>query len=197
LSPSCLNITIQPYCGKAPAWSPPLTLLGYALALVIGLSLGLLGGGGSILTVPVLVYVLGYPVKTAIPMSLVVVGLTAVMGVVGHARKGTVQWRAAAAFGPMAVLGALGGAQLGLLVAATLQLTIFAAIMIIASLAMWFGPALWEGGGAPPAEPPRRHPVIVGLIGGSVGMLTGLIGIGGGFLYVPGSCRRRIMLHFC
>lgn len=149
------------------------------------MSLGLLGGGGSILTVPVLVYVLGYPVKTAIPMSLVVVGLTALMGVAGHARAGTVQWRAALAFGPTAVLGALAGAQLGLMVAATLQLTVFAVIMIVASVAMWGGPGLWLRGRIPGQAPPARHPVVVALLGAAVGMLTGLIGIGGGFLYVP------------
>lgn len=161
-----------------------MTLLGYALALVIGLSLGLLGGGGSILTVPVLVYVLGYPVKTAIPMSLVVVGLTSLMGVAGHARGGTVRWRTALAFGPAAIVGALAGAQLGLLVSARLQLTIFAVIMILAAVSMWFGQALWLRGA--PAGPPRRRPVaLVGTLGGLVGLLTGLIGIGGGFLYVP------------
>lgn len=152
---------------------------------MIGLSLGLLGGGGSILTVPVLVYVLGYPVKTAIPMSLVVVGLTSLMGVAGHARAGAVQWRAAFAFGPPAVVGALAGAQLGLLVSARLQLTIFAVIMIVAAVSMWFGQSLWIRGGAPADSPAPRPLAMVGLLGGLVGLLTGLIGIGGGFLYVP------------
>jgi hypothetical protein len=152
---------------------------------VIGLSLGLLGGGGSILTVPVLVYVLAYPVKTAIPMSLVVVGLTSLVGVVGHARAGTVHWRAALAFGPTAVIGALAGAQLGLLVSARLQLTVFSVIMIVAAVAMWGGQALWSHG-APSEAPPTPRPLgFVGLLGGLVGTLTGLIGIGGGFLYVP------------
>lgn len=150
----------------------------------MGLSLGLLGGGGSILTVPVLVYALGYPVKTAIPMSLVVVGLTSLAGVAGHARAGTVHWRAALAFGPPAILGALGGAQLGLLVSARVQLTIFAAIMIIAAVAMWFGQGLWSRG--TPDTPPAPRPLAgIGLLGAVVGVLTGLVGIGGGFLYVP------------
>lgn len=162
-----------------------MTLLGYGLAVVIGLSLGLLGGGGSILTVPVLVYVLGYPVKTAIPMSLVVVGLTSLVGVAGHARSGAVHWRTALAFGPAAIVGALAGAQLGLLVSARLQLTIFAVIMILAALSMWFGQSLWIGGGAAPDVPAPRPLGMVGLLGGFVGLLTGLIGIGGGFLYVP------------
>ena len=134
---------------------------------------------------PVLVYVLGFPVKTAIPMSLVVVGLTSLMGVVGHGRAGTVHWRAALAFGPSAVVGALGGAQLGLLVSAKLQLTVFAVIMIIASVSMWGGQALWNRRAAPAEGASPRPLAAVGLLGAVVGALTGLIGIGGGFLYVP------------
>lgn len=170
---------------KSPHRGDVLTLFGYALALVIGVSLGLLGGGGSILTVPVLVYVLGYPFKSAVPMSLVIVGLTSVIGVVGHARAGTVHWRAAIAFGPPAIVGALAGAHLGLLVSEKLQVTVFALIMMVGSVAMWFGPATWSRtGGA--GEPPAPRPLgIVGLIGGVVGVLTGLVGIGGGFIYVP------------
>lgn len=134
---------------------------------------------------PVLVYVLDYPVKTAIPMSLVVVGLTSLMGVAGHTRAGTVQWRAALGFGPPAVVGALAGAHLGLLVSARLQLTIFALVMLLAAVSMWFGQALWIRGGAPDDAPAPKPLALVGLLGGIVGLLTGLIGIGGGFLYVP------------
>jgi len=148
---------------------------------VIGVSLGLLGGGGSILTVPVLIYVLGYPVKTAIPMSLVVVGITSLLAAAGHARAGMVHWRAAAAFGPPAVLGALAGAQLGLRVPAGLQLGLFAVIMMLAAGAMWAGPQRWARTSAPGPRPLGR----VGLLGAAVGVLTGLVGVGGGFLYVP------------
>ena len=70
-----------------------MTVLGWGLAVLIGVSLGLLGGGGSILTVPVLVYVMGYPVKEAIPLSLVVVGVTSAFGAANHHRGGTVQDR--------------------------------------------------------------------------------------------------------
>lgn len=155
------------------------------MALLIGLSLGLLGGGGSILAVPVLIYALDYPVKTAIPMSLVVVGLTSLMGAAQQARAGKVHWRAALAFGPPAVVGALGGAQLGLLVSDRFQLTIFAIVLIAGSLAMWFGPSPWsaaEPAGQAAAPRPLRA---IGLLGALVGVLTGLIGVGGGFLYVP------------
>jgi uncharacterized membrane protein YfcA len=154
--------------------------LGYALALLIGVSLGLLGGGGSILTVPVLHFVLGYGVKTAVPMSLVVVGLTSGFGAMAHWRGSTVNWRAAFAFGPPAIVGALLGAQLGLSVEAALQLTIFAVVMMIAAPAMYFGRALLARREA------ARHPLpFVTLIGAGVGLLTGFVGVGGGFLYVP------------
>ncbi|MDZ4674261.1 MAG: sulfite exporter TauE/SafE family protein [Gemmatimonadota bacterium] len=162
-----------------------LIILGYALAVVIGVSLGLLGGGGSILTVPVLVYVLGIPVKTAIPMSLVVVGATSAFGVLGHARGGTVHWRTALAFGPPAIVGALLGAQLGLQVPAGVQLAIFAVFMILASISMWFGQRLWAPKATVAESEAPRSLRVVGWLGGLVGVLTGLVGIGGGFLYVP------------
>lgn len=159
-------------------------VLGYGLALLIGLCLGLLGGGGSILTVPVLHYVLGYPVKEAIPMSLVVVGLTSGFGAIGHWRAGTVRWRTALGFGPPAIVGAILGAELGLHVEATTQLTVFAVVMLAAALSMLRGRA----GIATAASGPREESRPLGfvtLIGALVGLLTGFVGVGGGFLYVP------------
>lgn len=155
--------------------------LGYSLALVIGLSLGLLGGGGSILTVPVLHYVLHYDVKAAVPMSLVVVGLTSAVGSIAHWRGGTLHARTALAFGPPAILGALLGAELGLKATPRLQLTVFALTMLLAALAMFFGSVLPS---APSGSSPRRVP-LVPLVGALVGLLTGFVGVGGGFLYVP------------
>jgi uncharacterized membrane protein YfcA len=156
--------------------------LGYALALLIGLSLGLLGGGGSILTVPVLHYVLAYPVKEAIPMSLVVVGLTSGFGAISHWRAGTVRWRTALAFGPPAIVGAVLGAELGLHVAAATQLAVFGVVMLAAAVSML------RGGIERAPSPPRAggHPLpFITLIGALVGLLTGFVGVGGGFLYVP------------
>jgi len=165
-------------------------LLGYALALLIGLSLGLLGGGGSILTVPVLHYVLGYPLKEAIPMSLVVVGLTSGFGAIGHWRARTVRWHTALAFGPPAIVGAILGAELGLQVDATTQLTVFAVVMLAAAVSMLRGGGGIAGiagiasGPAAPRIDTRPLPFIT-LIGALVGVLTGFVGVGGGFLYVP------------
>jgi len=153
--------------------------LGYPLALFIGLSLGLLGGGGSILTIPVLHYIMQYPVKAAVPMSLVVVGFTSGLGALAHWRGGTVNLRTAIAFGPPAIVGALLGAELGLRASARLQLTVFAIVMLLAAASMLFGPLK-------PTEHPLRKPIpLITLIGGLVGILTGFVGVGGGFLYVP------------
>ncbi len=171
-------------------------ILGYILGLLIGLSLGLLGGGGSLLAVPVLHYVLQYEVREAVPMSLVVVGLTSAFGAIQHRKAGTVRLRAALAFGPTAIAGALLGAELGLRTTGRLQLTVFSVVMMAAAVSMWMGQARWEPvrifhpagvAAADGAEAARRHrplPIIM-VIGLLVGGLTGFVGVGGGFLYVP------------
>lgn len=161
-----------------------MTVLGYALAILIGLSLGLLGGGGSILAIPVLVYVLDFGMKEAVPMSLAVVGITSVVGAWSHHRRDNLRWSAAAAFGPTAMLGAFAGARLGAVVPSKVQMTIFALLMVGAALSMWAGPAVWlpranRGGSRRPAW------VGIAILGLLVGALTGLVGVGGGFLYVP------------
>ncbi len=157
-----------------------MTVLGYGLALLIGVVLGLLGGGGAILTVPVLVYVFGTGMKQAVPMSLVVVGLASLLGVLRHRRGGRVNLRAAAAFGPPAMAGALLGTWAALRVTGALQLTVFAVVLIAAAALMLRDR---REDGAPPA---RRRPLpVLGLMGLAVGFLTGFIGVGGGFMYVP------------
>jgi len=160
------------------------TALGFALAGVIGLSLGLLGGGGSILAVPVLVYVLGFTMKQAVPMSLAVVGTTSLFGAVSHHRDRNIRWDAAMAFGPAAIVGAFAGGKLGLAVSSRLQLVIFAVLMLAAAGSMYFGPALWGGGNPAPTRARRPLPMIA-VLGLLVGAITGFVGIGGGFLYVP------------
>lgn len=152
---------------------------GLALALLIGVSLGLLGGGGSVLTVPIFHYVLGYEVKPSIAMSLAVVGVTSAAGALGRLRSGELNGRAVLTFAPVAMLGTFLGARLALLVPSTAQLVLFAVVMLAASVFMWRGRS---ADAAPTAKP---HPVLVALIGGAVGILTGLVGVGGGFLIVP------------
>ena len=96
--------------------------LGLALAALIGLSLGLLGGGGSILTVPIFVYVLGFDAKPAIAMTLLVVGTTSLVGAVGHWRAGHVNLRMALVFGLVAMAGAYAGARLATYLSGGVQL---------------------------------------------------------------------------
>jgi len=154
-------------------------ILGLSLALVIGLSLGLLGGGGSVLTVPIFHYVLGYDVKPSIAMSLAVVGMTSAAGALGRLRGGELNGRAVLTFAPVAMLGTFLGARLALLVPSAAQLALFAVVMLVAAVFMW------RGRPADAHAPERPHPLLVALIGGAVGVLTGLVGVGGGFLIVP------------
>ena len=163
--------------------------MGYALALLIGLSLGVLGGGGSILTIPVLHHVMGYTVRDAVPMSLVVVGVTSAVGSVRHWRQGFVEIRTAIGLGLPAIVGAVLGASLGPRVSDDLRLTIFAVVMLSAAFTMYRGTRVRQltvhPEDLPAAQPVHRHTVIVALIGAGVGLLTGFVGVGGGFLYVP------------
>ena len=153
--------------------------LGLALAALIGISLGLLGGGGSIHTVPVLVYVLGFAAKPAIAMSLPVVGITSLVSAAMHWRLGNVRVPTALTFGVLAMVGAFAGAKLAALVSGTAQLALLAVVMIVAAGSMLRGNRVEAEAGAP-----VRLALLV-PIALAVGVLTGLVGIGGGFLVVP------------
>lgn len=157
-------------------------LLAALLATLIGLALGLLGGGGSILTVPVFVYALGLEPKEAIVASLAVVGATSLFGAVGHWRAGNVDVRVASLFGAVAMVGTYAGARLAVFVSGTMQLALFAIVMLLAAALMLRPPALARVG--PEKEGARRVRSIVAE-GFTVGMVTGLVGVGGGFLVVP------------
>jgi hypothetical protein len=152
-----------------------LALLG---ALAIGLSLGLLGSGGSILTVPVLHYLVGQPDKVAIGGSLLVVGLIAAAGSVPYALRRQVDWRNVAWFGLPGMAGAFAGATLARWVPGTAQLALFAAVMLLAAWRMLTGGAVSR-----PDHDAHRLAVVGGGVG--VGLLSGLVGVGGGFLIVP------------
>jgi len=163
-----------------------LLLFGYVLAGLIGLSLGLMGGGGSILTVPVFVYVLGFDPKVAIAMSLPVVGVTSLVGAIGHWKAGNVNFRTAGLFGVFAMIGAYAGARLAVFLSGSLQLAMLALVMLIAAVSM-LRSARRDRPGAEEVLASDRAiatglliPVAIG-----VGMFTGLVGIGGGFLVVP------------
>ncbi|BBL76492.1 sulfite exporter TauE/SafE family protein [Methylomagnum ishizawai] len=156
------------------------------LAGVIGLLLGLLGGGGSILTVPVLVYVAGLDSKTAIATSLVVVGTTSLVAVVGHARGGRVCWKNGYGFGLAGMAGAYGGGRLAAYVPGHILLLLFALVMLATAAAMLKGRGRetqpHTGG---PICPRRLNVPAVLFDGFLVGALNGLVGVGGGFVIVP------------
>ena len=154
------------------------------LASAIGLSLGLLGGGGSILTVPIFVYVLGYAAKPAIVMSLPVVGATSLVGALSHWRAGNVNLRQALLFGLLAMAGAYGGARLAVHLNGVVQLTLLAVVMLGAAMSMLRGTNDLTTVQGTVGTRPVTHWVVV-VVGLGVGMLTGLVGIGGGFLIVP------------
>ncbi|EYB68164.1 membrane protein [Deinococcus phoenicis] len=154
-------------------------ILAWIGAVLIGLSLGLLGSGGSILTVPVLVYLVGEPEKLAIVESLAIVGSISLVGAVPYALKKQIDWRSVLGFGLPGVLGTSLGAALSVHLSGALQLLLFAVVMLLAA-GMMFRPAQAGGRAAHP-----RSPLKVGLEGLGVGILTGLVGVGGGFLILP------------
>ena len=159
-------------------------ILVLALSLVIGLSLGVLGGGGSILTVPILVYVAGFGPKEAIAASLFVVGVTSAVSVVSHARRGRVRWRTGLVFGAAGMAGAFVGGLLGGHIPGQILLIAFAVMMVATSIAMLRGRKKKDDGGAAPV----KHELPLGRVlldGAVVGLITGLVGAGGGFLVVP------------
>jgi uncharacterized membrane protein YfcA len=154
----------------------PLAWLG---AVLIGLSLGLTGAGGSILTLPVLVHLGGVPPLEAVPLSLLVVGSAALVGALQRLRTGALHVRAAMMFVLAGAAGAIPGAQLTPLVPPAMLMVIFAIIMVVVAVRML-------GGSEAAASPaPECRPVRCLLAGGGVGVLTGFLGVGGGFLLVP------------
>ena len=158
-------------------------VLAWPGAIAIGLSLGLLGSGGSILTVPVLVYLLDQPEKLAIAGSLAIVGAIAAVGSVPYIRSGLVNWRAVLLFGAPGMLGTYLGAWLAVFVSGAFQLTLFAGVMLAASVLMLRPIDLEKAGARHPASSRSVWKIPVdGLI---VGIITGLVGVGGGFLVVP------------
>jgi uncharacterized membrane protein YfcA len=153
-----------------------LTWLG---ALAIGLALGLLGSGGSILTVPVLIYLAGQDEKTAIAGSLFIVGMIAAFGGLQFAWKRMVDWRTVVLFGLPGMAGTYLGAWLGGLVSGTFQLAVFATVMLLAAGLMFKPPVTGRKNNG------VRNGWKVAVDGLGVGLLTGFVGVGGGFLIVP------------
>jgi uncharacterized membrane protein YfcA len=163
--------------GRALAASP----LGFA----IGVSLGALGGGGSILAVPVLVYAAGQSVPQATSSSLVLVIIGSLVGIVPHWRNHRVRWPLALVFAAVGVIGTAAGSQLNTRVDPDLLLLMFAGVLAVAGAMMYRSAR--RGGPRPTGEPRSRlrRGVEITLAGSAVGFLTGFFGVGGGFVIVP------------
>jgi uncharacterized protein len=163
-------------------------LLAVACGSVVGFVLGLVGGGGSILAVPLLVYVVGVPSPhVAIGTSAIAVAASAAANLAGHARAQTVKWPCAIIFAIAGMIGAAGGAQLGKMVDGSRLLMLFGMLMVVVGILM-LRPR--KSSGNPHIKltretMPRMLPMLIG-IGLAVGALSGFFGIGGGFLIVPG-----------
>lgn len=157
----------------------PALLLPLFGAALIGVTLGLLGSGGSIFTVPILHYGLGWPEKQAVAGSLFVVGSISLIALLPRIRARGVLWSTALQFGLPGLLGTFAGAYGSRWVPGALQMLLFAAVMAAAAYFM-FRPAA-----ASFAARPSRAPWRVGLDGFGVGAITGLVGVGGGFMIVP------------
>ncbi|MEU3608600.1 sulfite exporter TauE/SafE family protein [Streptomyces sp. NPDC035033] len=161
-----------------------MTVLIVAASLLVGVSLGILGGGGSLLTVPILVHLAGQDAEEAIATSLFVVGVTSLAALVPHARARRVRWRTGLFFGAFGMAGAYGGGRLAAYVPGTVLLVAFALMMLATAFAMLRKP---RGGAQRTAGPARRDLPLtrVAAQGLAVGAVTGLVGSGGGFLVVP------------
>jgi uncharacterized membrane protein YfcA len=158
-----------------------LSLIGLGLAIVIGVSLGFFGGGGSILTVPLLVYVFGLEAKQAIASSLLIVAIASISGAVQHWRAGNVRPKEALFFGVAGMVGAYGGGRASEFLDGGLLLLLFATMMLLTATAMWRGRK--DPGNK--RDESMRSPAKLALQGFAVGAFTGLVGAGGGFLIVP------------
>ena len=169
-------------------------LIGHLLAVCIGLSLGLIGGGGSILAVPILVYVMGFGSMGAIAMSLVIVGMVSLIGAIPHWLQGNVNLKTAIIFTPAAMLGAYMGARIAgfPFVTGTFQLVCFGVVMVVASILMirksHSKSALAHAGISIDNATEKDHGhhwLLIPLEGLGVGVLTGFVGVGGGFMIIP------------
>lgn len=148
-------------------------------AVLIGLSLGLLGSGGSIITVPLLIYIADEPAKLAIAESLFIVGCISAFGSMSYIKRGLVSWKFVMLFGMPSMFGTYLGAWSSQFVSGVFQLLVFSIVMLIASRSM-FSPV--TSANNTPSPPRNLFVISAGIL---VGALAGFVGVGGGFLIVP------------
>lgn len=144
---------------------------------VIGLSLGGLGAGGSVLALPILIYVAGVAPPDAVGASSMIVGVTSACAMVMHAQRGNVDWKAAALFGGAGIPGAILGAHLTNIVAPDAMMLGFSILLFVVAAWMALGKVR-------ESHVPRAWPLIA-LVGALVGLVAGFFGVGGGFMIVP------------
>jgi uncharacterized membrane protein YfcA len=149
---------------------------------LLGLALGTVGGGGAVLAVPVLVYLLDQPVHAATTASLLVVAAAAATGAVGHARQHAVCWRLALAFAAAAVPGTAAGTLANRAAGADVLLAGFALLLLAVAALTW---RRSTAAGVAAGECPHLRLGVVAIAGLATGALTGLLGVGGGFAVVP------------
>jgi len=166
-------------------------IIGLLLAGGIGISLGLLGGGGSVLALPVLVYVMGVAPKSAIAMTLMIVGTVSILGLIPHWRAGNINGKIAILFGSATMVGTFVGARIATLpiVSETFQMLLFAVAMLLAAgfmIQRGSRPSKSDDALTLYPKPLCKYCWLWLLTEGLfVGMLTGLVGVGGGFAIVP------------
>jgi len=148
-------------------------------AILVGISLGLLGSGGSFLTVPILVYLVGLDEKVAFASALAIVGVISAVSAIAYAKRGQIDWRNVVWFGVPGMVGAVFGVYAARYVPSWTQMLLFAVLLLAAAILMLRPIKLDETPSAP------RAFWQVGLDGLLVGGITGLVGIGGGFLIIP------------
>ncbi|MBO0759234.1 MAG: sulfite exporter TauE/SafE family protein [Bradyrhizobiaceae bacterium] len=159
-------------------------VLGLISGSFVGFSLGLIGGGGSILAVPLMIYLVGVPsAHVAIGTSALAVAVSAAANLVSHARIGAVKWRCAAVFAAAGIAGAFAGSSLSKIIDGSKLLALFAMLMLLVAGFMF---KRRRTGGDPTVRLSRENLPRLILIGLASGALSGFFGIGGGFLIVPG-----------
>ncbi len=155
-------------------------LLVVGIGVAVGLALGLLGAGGSILTVPTLVYGLGQSPQTAITTSLIIVGANSAMGTWFHHRQGTLRWKTALVFGLAGMAAAFPMSQVSKRLPGDVLMVAFAVVALVVGSLLLFNRQVDRR-----EKPGPPNWILVLAAGAGVGLLTGLLGVGGGFLIVP------------
>lgn len=159
-------------------------------ALLIGITLGLLGSGGSAITVPVLVYLVGHGAKESIAESMAIVGLISIAAAIPYARSKLIDWRSVWYFGVPGMIGTFAGAWLGGVASGAIQLIAFGTVLLLAAYSMLRKTeptmlAAGEDANAPTIRSHQSSIAVIALEGLAVGIVTGFVGVGGGFLIVP------------